>query len=138
MLSKVIPSSFGLDVVGIVVPLTLIGSGLLTSLEKVVNVVAVDFPGDSWRCLFLSHSARVVRYPFIRLQSGGVVGPDVSSDMSSAYEIILISGGGVGALAMIMLNRVGDRIPPWGTPHRTILDFDLAPLNSTYWWRPCK
>ena len=88
MLSKVIPSSFGLDVVGIVVPLTLIGSGLLTSLENVVKVVAVDFPGDSWRCLFLSHSARVVRYPFIRLQSGGVVGPDVSSDMSSAYEII--------------------------------------------------
>ena len=131
ILSKVMPSSFGFEVVGIVDPFTLIGSGLFTSFEKVVKVVTVDFPGDSWRCLFLSHSARDVRYSFICSQSGGIFGPDVSSDISSAYEIILISGGGVGALDIIKLNRVGDRIPPWGTPHRTILDFDLAPRNST-------
>ena len=51
ILSKVMPSSFGFEVVGMVDPFTLMGRGLFTSFENVVKVVAVDFPGDNWRCL---------------------------------------------------------------------------------------
>ena len=36
--------------------------------------------------------------------------------MSSAYNITCTGAVGVGISAVWMLNRVGDRTPPWGTP----------------------
>ena len=36
--------------------------------------------------------------------------------MSSAYIITCTGAVGVGISAVWMLNRVGDRTPPWGTP----------------------
>jgi len=49
--------------------------------------------------------------------------------MSSAYVIILILGGGEGISETYMLNSVGDRTPPCGTPVLKIFCFELVLLT---------
>lgn len=47
--------------------------------------------------------------------------------MSSAYIVILMSLGGCGMSDVYMLNSVGERTPPWGTPDVRIRVLDLVP-----------
>ena len=49
--------------------------------------------------------------------------------MSSAYVMRCTAGGGVGMSDVYMLNSVGDRTPPCGTPVFICLYLELVPLN---------
>ena len=73
-------------------------SSVLNSPLKVVNRVADDLLVERISRRSDGQAEIVSRYRFSRVQSGGMIGPEVRTVISSAYVISLMSSGGLGML----------------------------------------
>ena len=132
------PKNLGWRTVGTFSPLISISKTVLASFENVVKMVADDLEGDMCRFRVLNHSSRTARYLFRSLTTGSTCGPRLSTFESSAYETRWMFDGGCGIDDIYRLKSTGESTPPCGTPCRTILYFDLDPLNMTYCCLPLR
>ncbi len=122
--SKVIPSILGCLCVGIVVLFMCRCSVVLYCAGSGVSSVAVVLSAFSVSWLFCVHVCMSCRYGCMLFCAVFMLRCVLCIVMSSAYMVVRTLGGGVGMSCMYMLNSVGDRTPPWGTPVLMMRCFD--------------
>ena len=85
---------------------------MLTSVFQDVKRVADDFPGERFSFLSVNQLVSVAKYTLRLEHISSRLFPLVRSVQSSAYDIKVMSGGGIGILLRYKLKSVGERTPP--------------------------
>jgi len=93
-----------------------------------VKSVAVDLSAFSCKSFSFVQLKMSFRYGCSLFSASFILWCEDRVFISSAYDSILIWGGGVGMSDVHMLKRTGDNTPPCGTPVFSSLCFDLLSL----------
>ena len=112
---------------------------LLFSFSHVMKRVALDLVADKRRFRLVNQLFRVLQV-LISWQMGSMDGPDQRTVLSSAYVTSLVPAVEAGIFDIQRLNKVGDKMLPWGTTWFICIGLDFASSVRRFilrFWTAC-